>query len=306
MSTPNAERPSPDIRRLKPWRLQLAQDGHTHLEQAIYELLWKENGAANSKDECRQARAGYHRIARQLHTNPKTIKRCLMTLCNKLSMERIPDLYDPDERARQHIETTFRVYSYRSIIQRRKSAGLTHFIRNRGGVTLCAIPATILVSPLPMGTAQLPAQPSNTLGEKTHSSGGTAPTALRSQNPQPPGGREPTVLGVQNPQPPGGRESSHNRNGIRQVSRSSPGATGLQLTPSKPADERGDDEFLEMNTLKTNVRQAVLRAFEQAGWPKPAGVVPNEIAEEMGKSGLLTNGGVTPRSHCPSGETGTA
>jgi len=80
MSAPSALERKPARSQLKPRPLHSAQNGHSYLEQAVYNLLWSDNGAANSKDEIRQARGGYNRIASKLHTDKKAVKRSLRSL----------------------------------------------------------------------------------------------------------------------------------------------------------------------------------------------------------------------------------
>ena len=107
-----------------------AQDGHSLVEQAIYEFLWKGSGN-DANDLWREADGGYGRLSKRLGIGAKTIKRALRSLREKLSIEPIGK-YDVEANT----PTRFRVYSYRSILERRKDAGLEWCIRNRGGVSL--------------------------------------------------------------------------------------------------------------------------------------------------------------------------
>ena len=120
--------------RTRPTRgsLRLAQDGHSFTEEAIYQLLWKQAGSANSNDPYRETAVGQATIGKHLRLARNTVKRNLRSLSRKLSIEPIANSYDPETSS----PTKYLAYSYAAMIERRKSAGFQFYTRNRGGVVL--------------------------------------------------------------------------------------------------------------------------------------------------------------------------
>jgi len=129
------------------FRARVVQDAHTIWEQTLYDALWA-MGAGESNGP-KVVCAGYRTLAAKTRFGDKTIKRNLRSLEEKLAIEPIA----PEET---HTSTgrTYRIYSFRQILDRRRTAGLEWVIRNRQGVSLTSIP--INFSTRASGTTQPP------------------------------------------------------------------------------------------------------------------------------------------------------
>ena len=127
------------------FRARLVQDAHTIWEQTLYEVLW--NGGAGDPNGPKVICAGYRTLAAQTRLGDKTIKRNLRSLEEKLAIE-------PIAAEQTHTSTgrTYRVYSFRQILERRRQVGLEWVIRNRQGVTLTLIPNELIQSTSPVVT----------------------------------------------------------------------------------------------------------------------------------------------------------
>jgi hypothetical protein len=107
------------------YRCATVPDGHSHLEEALYQLLWR-NATVVSPD-IRIAQISQSDLARQLRITDKNLRIALERLVNKRSIQvaAAPDF--ALKTARQ-----YEVYSYRAILERRRDAGLEWVIRNKG------------------------------------------------------------------------------------------------------------------------------------------------------------------------------
>jgi hypothetical protein len=233
--------------------LRKAQHGHSLTEEAIYWYLWSNSGR-DPNDYRREARGGYNTIGAAIGVGPKTVKRALHSLENKHAIETIPRSWDSIMRQ----GTAYWVYSRRAIVERRKAAGLTHYIRDRGGVTLCVAPAGIVCE----GSATGPG------GSKALQPGlqGPHPSGLRVPNPQ---GTEPPQIRP-----------------IRLDSRSS--SEEHAVSPEKPIPARKMMILPKVSPNKDSdsIRAALLEFFSQQGLPVPAGSIPHEeIATLMAQHG---------------------
>src|SRR5690349_21413635 len=85
--------------------------------------------------------AGYRTLANKTRMGDKTIKRNLRSLEEKLAIEAIAA-----EETYTNTGRTYRVYSYRAILERRKKARLEWVIRNRQAVILTTLPAAFATS----------------------------------------------------------------------------------------------------------------------------------------------------------------
>src|SRR6476469_8748401 len=99
-----------------------AQDAHTIWEQNIYEALWR--SGSDQPDGSRVVCAGYSILARMTRLAVKTVKRNLESLRKKLAVEPIAA-----EIAHTSTGRTYRVYSFRQILQRRRTSGLNRVLR---------------------------------------------------------------------------------------------------------------------------------------------------------------------------------
>jgi hypothetical protein len=117
---PVAARPLVRIR-----RATLAQDGHSLGEQALYEALWQHAHAYAA--DARIITLGYRRMAELARLTVNNSKANIQALIEKLAVEEAASFTHSQGR-------TYLVYSYGAIIERRRSAGLTHYVKTRGVV----------------------------------------------------------------------------------------------------------------------------------------------------------------------------
>src|ERR1700730_11781576 len=104
-------------------RATLAQDGHSLGEQALYDALWK-HANPNSEDT-RIITIGYRRMSELARLTVNNCKANIQSLIAKLAVEEAAGFTHSQGR-------TYLIYNFASIIQRRREAGLTHYIKSRG------------------------------------------------------------------------------------------------------------------------------------------------------------------------------
>lgn len=183
LNTPQFHTSSNQIaRRFQPLdnaRLQkavLAQDGHTMAEQIIYSALYN---AGDGVTPYRDVAVGNRWIMARTGLSERTVQLNLKSLQMKLSIE-IVQRHNPDTNE----PTVFRVYSFESILERRRVAGLDLVARKRGGgVRLVSSQApeashtppvsdspTVSYSPVVSDTSEPPVSdtPSPAVSETTH------------------------------------------------------------------------------------------------------------------------------------------
>ena len=103
----------------------LVQDGHSLGEQALYEALW--DHAQQQDKESKLITIGYRQMGVLARLTVNNSKANIKSLMQKLAVEEIASF--------THAQgTTYRVFSYPAILQRRRDAGLTHYIKSRGVV----------------------------------------------------------------------------------------------------------------------------------------------------------------------------
>jgi len=106
-------------------RATLAQDGHSFGEQALYEALWQH---AHPRDnDSRIITLGYRRMSELARLTVNNCKANIQALIQKLAVEEVSSFTHSQGR-------TYLVYTYAAILQRRRDAGLTHYIKSRGVV----------------------------------------------------------------------------------------------------------------------------------------------------------------------------
>ena len=140
-TVPVIDRPAPGPRPLAPeqwhpkqatgfgnkklYRCTLAQDGHSHTEEALYQILWR-TGKPETEDS-RLAVMGYGEMAGRVRLSFNNTKSACQRLIAKMSIEEIAR-----EISDKRVGKTYRVYSYRAILERRKARGMEWVIRNKG------------------------------------------------------------------------------------------------------------------------------------------------------------------------------
>lgn len=100
-----------------------AQDGHSLGEQAVYQALW-DHGVPRDPHS-RIVTIGYRTLSAVCGLTANNCKANLQGLRDKLAIEET-------ERHTPSAGTTYLVYSTDAILKRRQTAGLTHYIKNRG------------------------------------------------------------------------------------------------------------------------------------------------------------------------------
>jgi hypothetical protein len=142
---------------------QIAQDGHSLGEQALYEALWK--AAHPHEKETRIITIGYRQMAEAARMTVNNCKANIQSLIQKLAIEEVSSFTHTQGR-------TYLLYSYKVTLRRREAAGLTHCIRTRGVVFVDPItgePITARVrdiSGIPLSGTSLPAVPVPGVPEK--------------------------------------------------------------------------------------------------------------------------------------------
>ncbi len=106
-------------------RAASAQDGHSFGEQALYDALWQH--AHPYAAETRIITIGYRRMAELARLTVNNCKANIQSLIQKLAVEEVASFTHSQGR-------TYLVYSDAAITQRRREAGLTHYIKSRGVV----------------------------------------------------------------------------------------------------------------------------------------------------------------------------
>ena len=109
----------------KLYRCILAQDGHSHTEEALYQVLWR--SGKQESDDTRLTVMGYGEMSKRVRLSFNNTKAACHRLIAKLAIE---------ETAREISDRrqgkTYRVFSYRAILDRRKTSGMEWVIRNKG------------------------------------------------------------------------------------------------------------------------------------------------------------------------------
>jgi hypothetical protein len=139
--SPAPEPPAPDIaapeldavetsapdwtphRRVRIRETATVQDGHSLAEQAVYDAMYRAGRPYHG--ESRILTIGLRTLAELSRMAYSNCKANVRSLAAKLAIDEQPGFSYTEGR-------TYVVYSFREILRRRKTAGLTHVIRNRG------------------------------------------------------------------------------------------------------------------------------------------------------------------------------
>jgi hypothetical protein len=110
-------------------RCCLAQDGHSRSEQLIYDILWKSGKPEPLDDTFRFARISMNELAEipALRMTQKNLRIALQRLVEKLSIEEA-QAFNPKAKSAR----VWKVFSYKSILERRRLAGMEWVVRDRG------------------------------------------------------------------------------------------------------------------------------------------------------------------------------
>jgi hypothetical protein len=116
--------------KLKYFPALTAQAAHDVWEQAVYDALWAMEWTEGNPPY-KDVSAGYSKIRAATRFGEKTIIRNIRSLKEKLAIEEVSKFDRSTNKP-----NVYRVYSYREILNRRKSAGLQWVAKNKLGVTL--------------------------------------------------------------------------------------------------------------------------------------------------------------------------
>ena len=108
-------------------RCQLAQDGHSHIEQEIYDVLWRNGVDDDSATGSRITRIGRSKISRQARVTERNLIIILRRLIQKQALEIVGR-----ESSDTNTPRTYRVFSFIEILKRRRAAKLEWVVRGRG------------------------------------------------------------------------------------------------------------------------------------------------------------------------------
>lgn len=108
-------------------RCIVAQDGHSLGEEALYQSLWNARIAKFETKETKLITAGWKVMSHLARLTPRNTKNNCQSLIEKLALELVAG-----ENSSERIGRTYRVFSYKAILDRRKAAGLEWVIRTRG------------------------------------------------------------------------------------------------------------------------------------------------------------------------------
>jgi hypothetical protein len=137
-------------------KCKVAQDGQTHGENAVYDAMFWHKKAKPQEDGSKLVTVGYDRLARQLRVGKNNVKKHCQRLITKLAMVKIAEPI-----LAERVGTTYRVYNYPQILERRRVAGFTHYVNFKG--------ASLLVDPTTRGQSDPGVNLASILNEVRHS-----------------------------------------------------------------------------------------------------------------------------------------
>ena len=132
-------------------RAVLAQDGHSSGEEMLYQSLWNSRYTRQESKETRLVTIGWKAMAKLARLTPRNTRRNCQSLIDKLAVEQLSE-----ENSRESIGRTYRLFSYKAILERRRAAGLEWVTRSRGVVF---VPAPVKATP-PVPGREMPSKAS--------------------------------------------------------------------------------------------------------------------------------------------------
>jgi predicted transcriptional regulator len=114
-------------------RVRLAQDAVNSAEECVYDTLWNAKLIqADERESCRIVQAGYDYLVKRTRLSRKTIQRIVAKLIEKnfIAVETRADIY-------QRISTTYRVFSYKAVLDRNLQMGRQHVAKIGPGFAFC-------------------------------------------------------------------------------------------------------------------------------------------------------------------------
>jgi hypothetical protein len=109
----------------KLYRCTQTEDGHSHTEEALYQLLWG-SGKQESADS-RLTVMGYGQMSKRVRLSFNNTKAACHRLIAKLALEEVAREVSDKRQGK-----TYRVFSPAAILERRRACGMEWVIRNKG------------------------------------------------------------------------------------------------------------------------------------------------------------------------------
>lgn len=106
-------------------RIRVAQDVLNSAEESVYDTLWNAKGAVRTEgDTYRFTQAGYDYLIKKTRLSKKTVQRIIDRLITKdfITIEQPADIY-------RRTATTYRVFSYRTVLDRQAAKGRLHAVK---------------------------------------------------------------------------------------------------------------------------------------------------------------------------------
>ena len=127
-------------------KCRLSQDGHSTGEELIYRILWEEGKPEVSSNPLgpRLVRIGYAELASKARMHKANVRLNLASLTAKMAIEQSGDFISRDMVAK-----SYRVLSYRDILERRRQSGLEYVVRHKNVVFVTADGTPIVLAGLP-------------------------------------------------------------------------------------------------------------------------------------------------------------
>ena len=116
---------SPGGRVTKIQRCMLAQDAHSCGEQVLYAALW--SAARPDREDSRLITIGIGALSRLARMHSSNVRKNLRGLVEKLSIE-----ITAEEISGAHQGKTYRIFSYRGIMENRRQTGLEWIVKSKG------------------------------------------------------------------------------------------------------------------------------------------------------------------------------
>ena len=115
-------------------KCRLSQDAHSAGEETLYRILWEEGRPESANPlGSRVVRIGYAELANKARMHKANVRLNLANLTAKLAIEQSGDF-----SSRDMIAKSYRVLSYKEILERRRAAGLEYVIRQKNVVFVTA------------------------------------------------------------------------------------------------------------------------------------------------------------------------
>jgi hypothetical protein len=108
-------------------RIEQAQDALTHVEEAVYEVLW--GPEKNDSEPYRLSQMGYAYLARRSRVS----KRSIQSVIDRLQEKRFISIETPPDILRRE-PTVYRVLGYAAALKQMHDNGRHHVIRTGRGV----------------------------------------------------------------------------------------------------------------------------------------------------------------------------